>query len=136
VSDPVRPADWLDEIKWDEHGLVPAIAQDVHTGRVLMFAWMDRAALAATAQTGEAVYYSRSRARKWRKGEESGHVQRVREIRTDCDNDVVLLKVEQAGGIACHTGRPACFFQRLVDGRWETVEAVAKRPEDIYGRKG
>jgi phosphoribosyl-AMP cyclohydrolase len=136
VSDPVRPADWLDEIKWDEHGLVPAIAQDVHTGRVLMFAWMDRAALAATAQTGEAVYYSRSRARKWRKGEESGHVQRVREIRTDCDNDVVLLKVEQAGGIACHTGRPACFFQKLVDGRWETVEAVAKRPEDIYGRKG
>jgi phosphoribosyl-AMP cyclohydrolase len=136
VSEPVRPADWLDEIKWDEHGLVPAIAQDAHTGRVLMFAWMDRAALAATAQTGAAVYYSRSRARQWRKGEESGHVQRVREIRTDCDNDVVLLKVEQAGGIACHTGRPACFFQKLVDGRWETVEAVVKRPEDIYGRKG
>jgi phosphoribosyl-AMP cyclohydrolase len=128
--------DWLDQIRWDERGLVPAIAQDAQSGRVLMFAWMDRAALATTAQTGEAVYYSRSRAHQWRKGEESGHVQRVREIRTDCDNDVVLLKVEQAGGIACHTGRPACFFQKLVDGRWETVEAVQKRPEDIYGRKG
>lgn len=136
MSDPVRPADWLDEIRWDEHGLVPAIAQDAQSGRVLMLAWMDRAALAATAQTGEAVYYSRSRARLWRKGEESGHVQRVREIRTDCDNDVVLLNVEQAGGIACHTGRPACFFRKLVDGRWETVEAVVRPAEEIYGRKG
>jgi phosphoribosyl-AMP cyclohydrolase len=127
---------WLDEIKWDDCGLVPAIAQDAHTGRVLMFAWMDRAALAATAETGEAVYYSRSRERQWRKGEASGHVQRVREIRMDCDNDVVLLKVEQVGGIACHTGRPACFFRRLVDGRWETVEAVLKDPAEIYGQKG
>ncbi|HSD53552.1 MAG TPA: phosphoribosyl-AMP cyclohydrolase [Burkholderiales bacterium] len=127
---------WLDEIKWDDRGLVPAIAQDAHTGRVLMFAWMDRAALAATAQTGEAVYYSRSRGRQWRKGEDSGHVQRVSEIRMDCDNDVVLLKVEQVGGIACHTGRPACFFRRLVDGRWETVEAVLKEPGEIYGQKG
>ena len=127
---------WLDEIKWDDRGLVPAIAQDAHTGRVLMFAWMDRAALAATAQTGEAVYYSRSRGRQWRKGEDSGHIQRVREIRMDCDNDVVLLKVEQVGGIACHTGRPACFFRRLVDGRWETVEAVLKDPAEIYGQKG
>jgi phosphoribosyl-AMP cyclohydrolase len=127
---------WLDEIKWDERGLVPAIAQDAQSGRVLMFAWMDRTALAATAQTGEAVYYSRSRARQWRKGEDSGHIQRVREIRMDCDNDVVLLKVEQVGGIACHTGRPACFFQKLVDGRWETVEAVHKDPAEIYGRKG
>jgi phosphoribosyl-AMP cyclohydrolase len=127
---------WLDEIKWDERGLVPAIAQDAQTGRVLMFAWMDRAALAATAQSGEAVYFSRSRARQWRKGEDSGHVQRVREIRMDCDNDVVLLKVEQVGGIACHTGRPACFFHKLVDGRWETVEAVRKDPAEIYGRKG
>ena len=127
---------WLDEIKWDDRGLVPAIAQDAHTGRVLMFAWMDRAALAATAQTGEAVYYSRSRGRQWRKGEDSGHVQRVSEIRMDCDNDVVLLKVEQVGGIACHTGRPACFFRRLVDGRWETVEAVLKDPGEIYGQKG
>jgi phosphoribosyl-AMP cyclohydrolase len=127
---------WLDAIKWDERGLVPAIAQDAQTGRVLMFAWMDRAALAATAQTGEAVYYSRSRERLWRKGEDSGHIQRVREIRMDCDNDVVLLKVEQVGGIACHTGRPACFFQKLVDGHWETVEAVLKDPAEIYARKG
>ena len=126
---------WLDELKWDERGLVPAIAQDAQSGRVLMFAWMDRAALAATVETGEAVYYSRSRARRWRKGEDSGHVQRVREVRADCDNDVVLLKVEQVGGIACHTGRPACFFRKLVDGRWETVEAVLKDPADIYGRK-
>jgi phosphoribosyl-AMP cyclohydrolase len=127
---------WLDAIKWDEHGLVPTIAQDAQTGRVLMLAWMDRAALEATAATGTAVYFSRSRGRQWRKGEESGHVQRVLEIRTDCDNDAVLLKVEQVGGIACHTGRPACFFQRLVDGRWETVEAVLKDPAEIYGRKG
>lgn len=127
---------WLDAIKWDEQGLVPAIAQDAQTGRVLMLAWMDRAALEATAATGTAVYFSRSRGRQWRKGEESGHVQRVLEIRTDCDNDAVLLKVEQVGGIACHTGRPACFFQRLVDGRWETVEAVLKDPAEIYGRKG
>jgi phosphoribosyl-AMP cyclohydrolase len=127
---------WLDAIKWDEQGLVPAIAQDAQTGRVLMLAWMDRAALEATAATGTAVYFSRSRGRQWRKGEESGHVQRVVEIRTDCDNDAVLLKVEQVGGIACHTGRPACFFQRLVDGRWETVEAVLKDPAEIYGRKG
>jgi phosphoribosyl-AMP cyclohydrolase len=126
---------WLDEVKWDAQGLVPAIAQDAATRRVLMVAWMDRAALERTAQTGEAVYYSRSRARAWRKGEESGHVQRVREIRLDCDNDVVLLMVEQAGGIACHTGRPSCFFQRLVDGQWVTVEAVVKDPKDIYRRR-
>jgi phosphoribosyl-AMP cyclohydrolase len=123
---------WLDEVKWDERGLVPAIAQDAVTGRVLMLAWMDRAALERTARTGEAVYFSRSRGRLWRKGESSGHVQRVVEIRLDCDEDVVLLKVEQAGGIACHTGRPACFFRRLVDERWETVEAVAKDPATIY----
>ena len=123
---------WLDEVKWDERGLVPVVAQEAQTGRVLMFAWMDRAALARTAETGEAVYYSRSRERLWRKGEESGHIQRVREIRMDCDNDVVLLKVEQVGGIACHTGRPSCFFQKLVDGRWVTVEAVAKDPREIY----
>ena len=117
-------ATWLDDVKWDERGLVPVVAQEVLTGRVLMFAWMDRAALARTAETGEAVYYSRSREQLWRKGEESGHIQRVREIRMDCDNDVVLLKVEQVGGIACHTGRPSCFFQKLVYGRWVTVEAV------------
>jgi phosphoribosyl-AMP cyclohydrolase len=128
----VTTADWLDAVKWDERGLAPVVAQDAATGRVLMLAWMDREALERTAATGEAVYYSRSRGRLWRKGEESGHVQRVREIRMDCDNDVVLLQVEQAGGIACHTGRPTCFFQRLVDGRWVTVEAVVKDPGDIY----
>jgi len=125
-------ASWLDEVKWDERGLVPAVAQDAQTGRVLMLAWMNRAALARTAETGEAVYFSRARGRLWRKGEESGHIQQVREIRMDCDNDVVLLKVEQVGGIACHTGRPSCFFQRLVDGQWQTVEAVAKDPGEIY----
>jgi phosphoribosyl-AMP cyclohydrolase len=123
---------WLDEVRWDGQGLVPAIAQDATTGRVLMLAWMDRAALERTARTGEAVYYSRSRGRQWRKGEESGHIQRVVEIRLDCDEDVVLLKVEQAGGIACHTGRPACFYRRLIDGRWETVEAVSKDPATVY----
>jgi phosphoribosyl-AMP cyclohydrolase len=127
---------WVDEVKWDHQGLVPAIAQDATTGRVLMLAWMDRAALETTARTGEAVYYSRSRGRLWHKGEDSGHIQRVREIRMDCDNDVVLLDVEQVGGIACHTGRPACFFRRLADGRWETVEAVRKDPADIYREKG
>ena len=128
----MKGMDWLDQVKWDERGLVPVIAQELATGRVLMLAWMDRDALARTAETGEAVYYSRSRARRWRKGEESGHIQRVREIRMDCDNDVVLLKVEQAGGIACHTGRPSCFFQQLVGGRWVTVEAVVKDPREIY----
>jgi phosphoribosyl-AMP cyclohydrolase len=128
----VTGADWLDEVKWDERGLVPVVAQDTATGRVLMLAWMDRDALARTAETGEAVYYSRSRARLWRKGEESGHIQRVREIRMDCDNDVVLLQVEQMGGVACHTGRPSCFFQSLRDGRWVTVEAVVKDPKAIY----
>ena len=123
---------WLDEVKWDERGLVPVIAQETNTGRVLMLAWMDRAALARTAETGDAVYYSRSRARLWRKGEESGHIQRVHEIRMDCDGDVVLLKVDQAGGIACHTGRPSCFFQKLVDGDWVTVEAVLRDPKELY----
>jgi phosphoribosyl-AMP cyclohydrolase len=127
-------ASWLDQLKWDERGLVPVIAQDAESARVLMLAWMDRAALARTAETGEAIYYSRSRERLWRKGEESGHVQRVREIRLDCDNDVVLLKVEQVGGIACHTGRPSCFFQQLIGDRWVTIEAVVKDPTEIYGR--
>jgi phosphoribosyl-AMP cyclohydrolase len=128
----VTGGDWLDAVKWDERGLVPVIAQESATGRVLMLAWMDREALARTAATGEAVYYSRSRERLWRKGEVSGHVQRVREIRMDCDNDVVLLGVEQVGGIACHTGRPSCFFQRFVDGDWVTVDAVIKDPDEIY----
>jgi phosphoribosyl-AMP cyclohydrolase len=130
--------DWLDQVKWDAAGLVPAIAQQVGSNDVLMVAWMDREALARTAATGEAVYYSRSRRRLWKKGEESGHVQKVHELRLDCDNDVVLLKVEQLGAgigpdaIACHTGRHSCFFQLWKDGRWEAVEPVLKDPERIY----
>jgi len=123
---------WLEQVKWDEHGLVPAIAQDATSGMVLMFAWMDRMALAQTAATGQATYFSRSRGKLWRKGEESGHTQRVREIRLDCDNDVVLLKVEQAGGIACHTGRARCFFQKLEGERWVTTEVVLKDLGRIY----
>jgi phosphoribosyl-AMP cyclohydrolase len=123
---------WLDEVKWDADGLVPAIAQEASSDRILMVAWMNREALAETAATGRAVYWSRSRGRLWRKGEESGHVQTVRELRLDCDADVVLLKVEQQGGIACHTGRHSCFFRRYQDGRWEVVEAVLKDPESIY----
>jgi len=123
---------WLDEVRWDADGLVPAIAQEASGGRILMVAWMNREALAETVATGRAVYWSRSRRRLWRKGEESGHVQSLRELRLDCDGDVVLLKVEQHGGIACHTGRHSCFFRRLNDGRWEVVEPVLKDPESIY----
>ena len=124
---------WLDELTWDKDGLIPAIAQDADTGDVLMFAWMNRDALARTAETGEAVYFSRSRGKLWRKGEESGHTQKIREIRIDCDNDVVLLKIEQVGGIACHTGRRSCFFQKyFADGRWEAVDPVLKDPQEIY----
>ena len=129
---------WLDEVKWDAHGLVPAIAQEVGSNDVLMFAFMNRDALARTAELGEAVYFSRSRNRLWHKGEESGNVQKVHELRLDCDNDVVLMKVEQLGhaahepGIACHTGRHSCFFQLLKDGEWKTVEPVLKDPERIY----
>ena len=126
---------WLDEVGWDERGLVPAIAQDAATGRVLMVAWMSRESLAKTVASGEAVYFSRSRGRLWRKGEESGHVQRVREVRLDCDGDVVLLAIEQAGGIACHTGRERCFFRRLENGRWREDEPVLKAPDDIYAAK-
>ncbi|HEU4621107.1 MAG TPA: phosphoribosyl-AMP cyclohydrolase [Burkholderiaceae bacterium] len=129
-------ADWLDDVRWDEHGLVPAIAQEVGSNDVLMVAWMNRDALAQTLATGHAVYWSRSRQRLWHKGEESGHVQTVHEIRLDCDADVVLLKVIQSGGIACHTGRHACFFQRLEKVGdtpvWKTVEPVIKDPERIY----
>lgn len=123
---------WLNEIKWDEQGLVPVIAQDASTGEILMFACMNRDALAQTAQLGEAVYWSRSRRKLWHKGEESGHTQKVVEIRADCDSDVVLLKVEQTGGIACHTGRRSCFFNRLDDGHWNEVEPVLKDPKEIY----
>ena len=129
---------WLDEVKWDANGLVPAIAQEVGSNDVLMLAFMNREALAKTAELGEAVYGSRSRGRLWRKGEESGNGQRVKELRLDCDNDVVLLKVEQTGAgsgeptIACHTGRHSCFFQRYEDGAWQAVDPVLKDPERIY----
>lgn len=127
--------DWLDEVKWDAQGLVPVIAQERSSSDVLMFAWMDREALRLTAETGRAVYHSRSRGKLWFKGEESGHVQEVHEIRLDCDNDVVLLKVTQHGhdpSIACHTGRHSCFFQLYKDGAWRTVEPVLKDPKTIY----
>ena len=129
---------WLDSIKWDRDGLVPVIAQEAGSGDVLMFAWMNREALAQTAARGQAVYWSRSRQRLWHKGEASGHFQQVHEIRMDCDNDVVLLQVTQLGhapaepSIACHTGRHSCFFQRLEQGSWLAVEPVLKDPEAIY----
>ncbi len=122
----------LDEIKWDKDGLAPAIAQDAVTGEILMVAWMNRESLARTLECGEAVYWSRSRRKLWHKGEESGHTQKVREVRTDCDNDVLLLKIEQAGGIACHTGRRSCFYQKLEDGRWVAADPVLKDPKEIY----
>ena len=127
--------DWLDEIRWGTDGLVPVVVQDHATGRVLMHAWMNRDALRLTLEEGRAVFWSRSRGRLWRKGEESGHVQSLREVRLDCDNDTVLLRVEQAGGIACHTGRESCFYRVLRDGRWEAVDAVIKSPESIYKSK-
>ena len=126
--------DWLDRINWSESGLVPAIAQDSESRRVLTLAWMNREALAKTVQTGEAHYWSRSRAKLWRKGEESGHVQKVTSLRLDCDEDVVLLEVEQQGGIACHTGRESCFFRRLSSGEWIETDPVLKDPQEIYGR--
>lgn len=126
---------WLDDIRWDRDGLLPVIAQEAASGDVLMFAWMNREALARTAELGEAVYWSRSRGRLWHKGEESGHIQKVRDMRLDCDNDVLLLKVEQLGhepSIACHTGRHSCFYQRYERGAWLAVEPVLKDPERIY----
>lgn len=123
---------WLDQITWTAEGLVPAIAQEADSGKVLMFAWMNREALRLTKETGNAVYWSRSRNKLWHKGEESGHWQKVKDIRLDCDNDVVLLTVEQEGGIACHTGRHSCFFQRLEGNDWKSVEPVLKEPGQIY----
>jgi len=123
---------WLDEVNWDDNGLVPVIAQEHDTGDVVMFAWMNREALQLSAQTRQAVYWSRSRNKLWRKGEESGHVQKIHEIRVDCDEDVVLLKIEQVGGIACHTGRHSCFFKKLDNGNWLVDQPVIKNPEEIY----
>ncbi len=124
--------EWLDEVPWNEQGLVPVVAQDFSSGRVLTVAWMNRAALEKTVASQEAVYWSRSRKKLWRKGEDSGHVQKVREVRIDCDADAVLLKVEQAGGIACHTGRESCIFRKLQNGRWVTTDPVLKDPSLIY----
>jgi phosphoribosyl-AMP cyclohydrolase len=123
---------WLEQVKWAEDGLVAAIAQDAASGKVLTLAWMNRDALTRTAATGEAHYWSRSRRQLWRKGETSGHVQKVRELRLDCDGDAILLLVEQVGGIACHTGRERCFFRRLENDRWVEVEPVVKDPREIY----
>jgi len=133
VTKPV--GDWLNEVPWDKDGLVPVITQDFSSGRVLTLAWMNRDALTLTAEKGEAVYWSRSRRKLWRKGEESGHTQKVRELRLDCDSDAILLRVDQAGGIACHTGRESCFFRKLEDGRWVATDPVLKDPAAIYGKK-
>jgi phosphoribosyl-AMP cyclohydrolase len=123
---------WRDQVKWDDQGLVPAIAQEAGSGKVLMVAWMNREALRLTAESGHAVYWSRSRGKLWHKGEESGHQQQVRAIRLDCDGDVILLEVEQKGGIACHTGRHNCFFRELRDDSWEEILPVLKDPDEIY----
>jgi phosphoribosyl-AMP cyclohydrolase len=123
---------WLDTINWNSDGLVPAIAQDAQSGRILMMAWMNREALQLSAERGEAVYWSRSRNKLWHKGETSGHIQKLHEIRLDCDEDVIVLQVEQLGGIACHTGRESCFYRVLKDGEWQSVDPVLKDPSDIY----
>ncbi len=123
---------WLNKVNWSEDGLVPVIAQDAASGRVLMVAWMDREALMLTWQKGEAVYWSRSRKKLWHKGEESGHIQKIKEIRLDCDGDVILLRIEQQGGIACHTGHESCFYRHLEKGQWVETDAVLKFPDDIY----
>ena len=132
MTDSTAANDWLDSINWDADGLVPAIAQDVHTQRILMMAWMNREALQLTVQEGRGIYWSRSRQRLWRKGEESGNVQQLHELRLDCDADVVILQVEQIGGIACHTGRESCFYRVYENGGWKTVDAVLKDPHAIY----
>jgi len=126
-------SNWLDEVLWTEDGLVPAIAQDAETGDILMMAWMNRESLQLTVEEGQAVYWSRSRGKLWRKGESSGHQQVLKDIRLDCDADVILLKVEQKGGIACHTGRRSCFYRTLQDGEWVSAEPVLKDPDAIYG---
>lgn len=127
--------DWLDEVNFPEDGLIPAIAQDVHSKRVLMLAWVNRQALVETIETGRACYWSRSRDRLWIKGEESGHIQQVKEVHLDCDADVIIFMVEQMGEIACHTGRESCFFRVLKDGQWQTTDPVIKDPAEIYGNE-
>jgi phosphoribosyl-AMP cyclohydrolase len=131
----VPTPDWINNIRWNEDGLVPAIAQDAESGDILMMAWMNARSLQLTAEEGQAVYWSRSRGKLWRKGETSGHQQIVSEIRLDCDDDVILLKVEQKGGMACHTGRRSCFYRKLENGQWQSVDPVLKDPDEIYGHK-
>lgn len=123
---------WFDEVKWNEAGLAPVITQEFETKQVLTLAWMNKESLQLTAETGHAVYWSRSRQKLWHKGEESGNQQQIKSIRLDCDNDAILLEVVQKGGIACHTGRHHCFYQKLVDGQWQTIEAVLKDPKEMY----
>lgn len=132
MTDKTDNTDWLDAITWNSDGLIPAIAQDVHSQRILMVAWMNREALQLTVKEGRAIYWSRSRNKLWRKGEESGHVQQLHELRLDCDADVVTLQVEQLGGIACHTGRQSCFYRVYRDGAWHSVDQVLKDPARIY----
>ncbi|MBS1188497.1 MAG: phosphoribosyl-AMP cyclohydrolase [Rhodocyclaceae bacterium] len=134
MSDLDNALPWLDAVKWDGDGMIPAIAQDAASGKVVMFAWMNRESLQETVRTGNAVYWSRSRRRLWKKGEESGHFQKVLAIRTDCDGDVLLLSIEQVGGIACHTGRESCFFNELRGDRWVPADPVLKDPKDIYAK--
>ena len=134
MSDLDTSLPWLEALKWDEQGMIPAIAQDAATGRIVMFAWMNRESLQESVETGCAVYWSRSRQRLWRKGEESGHVQKIQSVRADCDGDVLLLSIEQVGGIACHTGRESCFFLELKDEHWVPVDPVLKDPKDIYAK--
>jgi phosphoribosyl-AMP cyclohydrolase len=131
----IEPGALAQDIKWNEQGLVPVITQDWQSGEVLMLAWMNREALLQTLAEGRVIYWSRSRGKLWRKGEESGHIQHLKELRIDCDADTVLVKVEQVGGIACHTGRRSCFFQRLENGAWSVTEAIVRQPADIYGNK-
>ena len=135
MTDTSRNTAWLDEIKWDANGLIPAIAQDVHSQRVLMVAWMNRESLQLTVEEKRAVYWSRSRRKLWRKGEESGHVQVLHELRLDCDSDVIVMMVEQLGDIACHTGRQSCFYRVFDDGKWQVVDPVIKDPHHIYEHK-
>lgn len=134
MSDLNNALPWLEALKWDADGMIPAIAQDVESGRVVMFAWMNRESLSETLSFGKAVYWSRSRRRLWKKGEESGHFQAVKSIRTDCDGDVLLLTIEQVGGIACHTGRESCFFNELQGDRWVPADPVLKDPKEIYAK--
>ena len=131
----IEPGALAQDIKWNEQGLVPVITQAWKSGEVLMLAWMNREALLQTLAEGRVIYWSRSRGKLWRKGEESGHIQHLKELRIDCDADTVLVKVEQAGGIACHTGRRSCFFQRLENGAWSVTDAIVRQPADIYGNK-